>query len=83
MLFKFSKSKEEQFWAWFAKNADRYLHFEDDTDRLFDALEAELRKIDPHLVFEFSDILDDGSREFFISADGIVGSFPAVTNLVK
>jgi len=32
MLFKFSKSKEEQFWAWFAKNADRYLHFEDDTD---------------------------------------------------
>jgi hypothetical protein len=83
MLFKFSKSKEEHFWAWFAKNADRYLHLEEDTDRLFDALEAELGKVDPHLTFEFSDILEDGSRELYISADGIVGSFPAVINLVK
>jgi hypothetical protein len=54
-----------------------------DRQSLFKALKAELGKINPHLVFAFSSKLEDGSREFVISADCINSSFPAVMNLVN
>jgi hypothetical protein len=83
MMFGFLNSNEERFWNWFSRNSDRYLHFENDRDRLFLALKTELGKISPNLVFEFSSLLTDGSREFVISADGIKSSLPAVMSLVN
>jgi hypothetical protein len=83
MTLGFPNTNEERFWNWFSKNSDRYLHFENNRDRLFLALKTELGKINPNLVFEFSNKLEDGSREFVISADGIKRSFPAVMNLVN
>ncbi|MBO9640229.1 MAG: hypothetical protein J7576_18815, partial [Siphonobacter aquaeclarae] len=80
-LFK-RKNATEAFWSWFKKNADVYYHFEQDQDILFPKLKAALKKVHPDLVFEFSQILEDGSREFIISADGIKSIFPVVADLV-
>lgn len=76
-------SKEELFWNWFSKNSNQYYRFEQNQNALFQKLKSELNKIDPNLVFEFSPILEDGKREFVISADGIKSSFPTVTNLTN
>jgi hypothetical protein len=83
MTLGFLNTNEERFWNWFSNNSDRYCHFENDRDRLFLTLKTELGKINPNLVFEFSNKLEDGSREFVISADGVKRSFPAVMNLVN
>ncbi len=77
------KKKEQMFWDWFTKNENAYFHFENDQDILFTKLQAELEKIHPNLVFEFSSVLEDGTREFVISADGIKSIFPIVIDLVK
>lgn len=82
-MIRFSSSKEEQFWRWFSKNSKKILHFDKDQNNLFHNLKLRLDKIDPNLVFEFSPILKDGTREFIISADGVKSSFTSVINLVK
>jgi len=82
-MIRLLKTTEERFWYWFSKNSDKYLHFENNQDHLFQELKVELEKIDSNLTFEFSPILENGTREFVISADGIKSSFPTVINLVK
>ncbi|MCG8400650.1 MAG: hypothetical protein MJA84_03545 [Firmicutes bacterium] len=77
------KKPEEQFWEWFKKKSNQFYYFEKNQSTLFQSLKTELDKIDPNLVFEFSPILEDGKREFVISADGIRESFPSVINLAN
>lgn len=81
-LFK-NKSKEDIFWDWFSQNSKVYFHFENDQNKLFAQLKVQLEKVHPDLVFEFSPIFNDGTREFVISADGIKSVFPIVTDLVN
>ena len=76
-------SKEECFWKWFSKNSNQYYHFEQNQSDLFQKLKFELDKIDTNLVFEFSPILKNKKREFVISADGIMSSFPSVVSLTN
>ena len=77
------KSKQQLFWEWFAKNTDLFFHFEKDQDTLFLKLKTELQKIHPDLVFEFSPIIKNSTREFIVSADGIKSLFPIVMDLVN
>jgi len=79
----FKKDSKTVFWKWFHKNSSQYFSFERDQDSLFDQLKNELNKIDSNLVFEFSPILQDGKRNFVISADGIKSSFSSVIDLVE
>jgi hypothetical protein len=74
-------SVEEKFWKWFKKNENKLLHFEDEQERIFDQLAAELQKVDPNLTFEFGPA--ETRREFVISAAGIKDSFSAVVSLKK
>lgn len=76
------KSTERLFWDWFTVKSDQYFNFENDQDRLFDELATELHRVDSNLGFEFSPVLENGKREFVITACGIKSSFPAVSNLV-
>lgn len=76
-------NKEELFWSWFIKNSDAYFNFEKNQTLLFQRLKDKLDLIDSNLVFEFSPIFKNGTREFIISADGIVNSFSSVINLVE
>lgn len=84
MLGKFfsKRSNAQNFWEWFSKNAEVYFHFENNRDFLFSNLKKELNKVHPDLVFEFSPVFEDGSRELVISADGIKSVFPIVIDLV-
>ena len=45
-------------------------------------MQSQLRKRNDVLAFEFSMNIDDGKREFIISADGILSAFPDVIQLV-
>lgn len=77
------KSKENIFWSWFSLNAEKYYSFEHNQEQLFTQLKIQLGKIHPDIVFEFSPVLADKTREFVISADGIKSAFPAVIKLVE
>lgn len=74
-------SVEEDFWKWFTTNQEMVFNFENDTEGTFDKLSAALSKVDPELTFEFSPILENGKREFVISAGGIKRAFPSVEKL--
>ncbi|KIA76270.1 hypothetical protein DB43_AO00090 [Parachlamydia acanthamoebae] len=71
------------FLEWFSNNAEDYFYFEKNQDVLFSNLHASLSKVHPDLVFEFSQVLEDGTKELVISADGIKSLFPIVVNLVS
>ena len=71
---------EKAFWDWFQANDERLYNFERDQKHTFDLLQSELRKVDKDLTFELGPI-ENGRREFIISADGIRESFPKVESL--
>ena len=73
-------SPNKNFWDWFGKNENRLFNLEKEQNKLLDELKVQLNKIDTNLVFEFSTI-QNGKREFVISADGYKKSFPAVEKL--
>src|SRR5947209_3506709 len=73
-------AKEQAFWKWFLGHEDDLMHFERDREGIFDALAAELQKVNPDLTFEFGPEVD-GCRELVISAAGIKSAFPAVESL--
>ena len=80
-LFK-RASREERFWQWFQSRSDRLFDLELDQPRVFDELSAALHKVEEGLTFEFGPV-QDGKREFIVSADGIRDRFPAVRRLVE
>ncbi|MEQ1924063.1 MAG: hypothetical protein ABL952_16285 [Pyrinomonadaceae bacterium] len=73
-------TKEATFWNWFFRNEARIYDLEKDQNRIFTELSSELKKIDANLTFEFGPI-QQGIRDFVISADGIKKSFPIVVDL--
>jgi hypothetical protein len=75
------RNPEQDFWKWFSRHWDEVFHLERDRDRIFAALDRELKAVNPHLTFEFS-AERNGKREFVVSADGISEAFPAVQRLV-
>ncbi len=85
--FSFCKSSPEtNFWNWFKKN-EKYIYDNIDSKELqlelYDKIRNELVKVDSNLAFNSSPILENGKREFTISADGLKESFVSVENLVK
>lgn len=77
------KNSHKKFWDWFKNNSDAYFNLEQNQESLFKELQDALNKVNPGLVFEFSPVLEDGKREFVISADGNRIIFPVVTTLVS
>lgn len=77
---KASASNEAAFWKWFTTNEPRLFFFEKDQESLFNELAREIHRVDRDLTFEFGPV-EDGRREFVISADGIKSAFPAVEAL--
>jgi len=76
------KLSTEQFWQWFTKNESMCFEFERDQDRTFHKLGKALSKYHPSLGFEFGSV-ENGKREFVISADGDREAFPAVEALFE
>ena len=76
-----AKTPEKKFWVWFKNNQEILFAFEKDRENIFNKLAGQMHKIDENLTFEFGPITNKGTREFVISADGIIKSFPAVEKL--
>ena len=82
-LFK-KKITEKEFWSWFEKNSKDYFQLDEKNyDLLFNKLGLQLSKYHKDLTFEFSIEMNQGKREFIISAEGMVSAFPAVIKLVE
>jgi len=77
-----NKSPEQKFWEWFLRNEQMLFHFEKDQELIFDKLATEMAKINGNLTFEFGPI-QNGKREFVISAGGIKDAFPSVVSLAS
>ena len=73
-------SNEAAFWKWFAANEARLFTFESDQAAIFDEIGAEMRRVNSDLTFEVGPV-QNGKREFVISAGGIKSVFPAVEAL--
>ena len=73
---------EAAFWKWFASNEARLFSFERDQEAIFDELGAEMHRVNSDLTFEFGPV-QNGKREFVISAGGIKSAFPAVKALYR
>ncbi|MFV5315439.1 hypothetical protein [Priestia megaterium] len=82
-LFK-KKITEKDFWSWFEKNSEDYFQLDENNyDLLFNKLGLQLSKYHKDLTFEFSVEMNQGKREFIISAEGMASAFPAVIKLVE
>ena len=66
------------FWHWFESNEEELFHLDQISEDLFDRLSEAMHRVDQNLTFEVSPVLENGSREFVISADGIKSSFRSV-----
>lgn len=80
-LFGFGDRPEQRFWRWFREHEGELFSFEQDQERVFDALSRALARVHPHLTFEFGPHAH-GRRDFVVSADGLRDAFPAVDALV-
>ena len=76
-----SLSREVSFWQWFERNEKELWNFTPNQKAILGELSAELKKVDPNLTFEFGPKAEFGFREFFISAGGMIDTFPAVERL--
>jgi hypothetical protein len=92
-----SGTPEERFWSWFAENSSRIgpaidagmeAMIDDQAspearslNRLFDEIHSQMKLVDKGLVFTFGPV-EEGRREFIVSADGVKSVFPAVQRLV-
>jgi hypothetical protein len=74
------KSPQEWFWEWFEANEDKLYDFDTDRAKKFKELKTALSKVHPDLTFEFGPI-ENGARDFVISADGLKDAFPYVESL--
>ena len=76
-----SAKGEDAFWKWFIKNEGRLFTFEKDQEEvIFDELHKRMMQVNEDLTFEFGPV-QEGKREFVISAGGIKAAFPAVEAL--
>lgn len=76
------KNKVDAFWQWFTANEESYFKLElEGREELFELLHRKLKKVNKHLVFEFSMEPENGKREFIISADGIMEAFDGIFDL--
>lgn len=76
-LFKATATPEQEFWKWFQKNEAMLFSFEKNQEAVFGSLGTQMNKVHESLTFEFGPV-ENGKREFVISADGIKDAFPAV-----
>ena len=74
------KSAESRFWEWFQQNDDHLFDFETNPELLVGQIVRELQRVHASLTCEISSV-QDGKREFIISADGKRDAFPAVVRL--
>lgn len=70
----------QEFWQWFEKNIGTLNSFEPGMEAVLDSVNEALSNYNPNLAFEISQPID-GTREFVISAEGVMDEFQSVIDL--
>lgn len=73
--------KNKAFWTWFQAHSAEIARITTAKELIADELHIELSKVRSELTFELGP--KETPRELIVSADGIVGAFPAVQSLVS
>lgn len=82
-------TKEEaikEFWNWFLKNEHLFyfgMDNEKERETLFKKVSSRLKDFNETIVYEFSPIRKDNTKEFCISADGMKAAFNDVKGIIK
>ena len=74
--------REARFWQWFQKHQDEIYSIQGPEDDAFNKLAHEIQTVYPDLAFQLGAV-ENGQREFILSADGLKRAFPAVESLAK
>jgi hypothetical protein len=74
------QSREARFWKWFQANDSAVFTIQTAREPIADELARELNRIHPDLTFEVGPV-ENGTREFVLSADGSRDAFPAVLSV--
>jgi len=75
-----------EFWNWFLNNEPLLYYGTEHKDKRREVLcqiSEQLKKLNKHLVFELSPILEGELKEFIVSADGIKEAFKVVSQLIR
>jgi hypothetical protein len=75
------KGSQAEFWDWFVSNEARIWNIEHNTDKVIRLVGEALDRFQPGLAFEIGMQIEDGKREFILSADGIRSNIPTVESL--
>jgi hypothetical protein len=75
------KDRIEEFWEWFTAHKLEFSRLGTPDETFWDLALEQLKKVDQHFWFELSRDRDP-AREFIITAQGHVGSFPLAEELV-
>ncbi|MDC0558834.1 hypothetical protein OAO42_00330 [Candidatus Izimaplasma bacterium] len=78
------KNKYKTFWKWFISN-EKYIYnnVEQNPNEIVSLIQAQINLINSDLAFEIGTDLEDGLRDFIISADGIFSNFDDVLKLYE
>ncbi len=75
-------NKYQKFWEWFTEfEEDIYFNVEQKVEEYVPLIQEKLFDINENLAFEISEVLEDKTRQFIISADGIYSAFDDVLKL--
>lgn len=76
----------KNFWGWFMKNEHLFYFGTDneaERETLFNQVSAQLKALNETIVYEFSPIRKDNTKEFCISADGMKDAFDDVKEILN
>jgi hypothetical protein len=72
---------QQEFWAWFQENETRIWNIDKNQDKVIRMVSEALQRVYSGLTFEIGLRVENGMRDFVISADGITGNIPKVESL--
>lgn len=76
------RDRIEEFWRWFATHNIEFSRLGNTDEPFWDLALERLKKVDEHFWFELSRERDP-AREFIVTAEGHIASFPTAEELVR
>lgn len=79
--------KIDEFWSWFKNNHEEFYNLDhlkmNELEKSFQKLDNHLKPLNESLTYEISPVLENGKREFVLSADGVRDAFSDLLYLFK
>ena len=83
-MWQFMQDKYKEFWTWFQNHCEYiWENIEMNGAEIGKMIDQEIKKIDDDIAFEIYFEINNGKRDFIISADGLERIFPEVIKLCE